>query len=327
MKKKVLICGATGFIGRNLIEYFQNCLDEYEVWGTYHRQAPPETEPFKRQCRWVEADLTVAEDVTKVIQGKDVVIQAAATTSGANEIIHKPYHHVRDNAVMNSLIFRACHDFEIKQVVFFSCTIMYPQGTKPAREDDFTGEIIDKYFGAGWTKVYAEKMCEFYSRLGKTKYTVIRHSNIYGPHDKFDLERSHVFGATIAKVMAAPEGGRIVVWGDGRDERDFLYVDDLTEFVVNILQLQTKPFELVNLGCGCSVSVRDLAEKIIQISGRKMSIEFDESKPSIGFKLVINVERVKRLYQWTARVPLEEGIEKTIRWYRSYVCPTIPRTN
>ena len=83
----------------------------------------------------------------------------------------------------------------------------------------------------GNTKVYVEKMCEFFSRLGKTKHTVLRHSNMYGPHDKYDLEKSHVFGATVTKVMNSTDG-KVNVWGTGEEKRDLLYVGDLVDFIV-----------------------------------------------------------------------------------------------
>jgi nucleoside-diphosphate-sugar epimerase len=188
-----------------------------------------------------------------------------------------------------------------------------PQG-RPVKEEDFDGRMIDKYFGVGWTKVYIEKMCEFYAKLGATKYTAIRHSNIYGPYDKFDLERSHVFGATVAKVMSAKDGV-VTVWGDGSDERDLLYVSDLVTFVERAVEAQRSAFELVNLGLGRSVSVKELVSSIIQYSGRKLRIDYDLSQPSIGFKLAIDIERAKKVFDWTPAVSLEEGIQKTLDWY------------
>ena len=161
-------------------------------------------------------------------------------------------------------------------------------------------------------------MCEFYSKIGPTQYTAIRHSNIYGPFDKFDLERSHVFGATVTKVMTAPESGKIVVWGDGSEERDLLYVDDLADFVDKALALQKIPFELINVGSGEATSVRSLVEKIIKQSGKNLKIEFDRTQPTIPFKLKLNIDRAKKLYQWSPKTCLEEGIARTLRWYQSY---------
>ncbi len=315
-KKKVLICGVTGFIGRNLLNHFLE-QSTYELFGTYYQTKPEQNLLHNPKVKLFKTDLTDRSSVENVVRGMDIVIQAAATTSGAKDIVTKPYYHVTDNAVMNSLIFRACHDHQVKHVVFFSCTVMYSEQNQPVKESDFKYEIIDQYFGAGWTKVYLEKMCEFYSRFGTTRYTAIRHSNIYGPFDKYDLERSHVFGATVAKVMHAKDG-KIVVWGDGSEERDLLYVDDLVAFVERVLDRQRSPFELINVGYGKSISVRELVDKIIQHSGQKVKIEFDRSKPSINFKLSINIDQAKELYSWKPQISLDQGIQKSLAWYRSH---------
>jgi len=317
-RKKVLLCGATGFIGRNLLNHLRANPD-YQVYATCHTKEPPDILSEAEEVQWIKADLTHKDDVNQAIQGKEIVIQAAATTSGSKEILSKPYYHVTDNAVMNALIFRSCHEKGVGHLIFFSCTIVYPdQGQRPLKESDFNYQISEKYFGAGWTKVYHEKMCEFYSRMGPTKYTAIRHSNIYGPFDKFDFERSHVFGATVAKVMSSPPRGKIVVWGDGSEERDLLYVDDLIEFVEKAVSQQKTQFELINVGAGEFISVRHLVEKIVEHSGKDLEIEFDETKPTIPFHLRLNIDRAKTLYQWSPRTSLDEGIVKTLDWYRCH---------
>jgi len=320
-KKKLLVCGVTGFIGRNAAEYFAQS-DEYTVVGTYYRSQPDQVLINNPNIELVQADLTNRDDVTRVVKGADVIVQAAATTSGAKEILGKPYYHVTDNALMNSLLFRACFEHQVKNVIFFSCTVMYQGKEAPVVEEDFNHQISDKYFGVGWTKVYLEKMCDFYSRISKTKYTVIRHSNIYGPHDKYDLERSHVFGATVTKVMTA-KNGKIVVWGEGTEERDLLHVDDLVRFVDLAIQKQTTSYELLNVGLGESVSVRALVEKIIAASGRELKIEFDTSKPTIQYKLAVSYKKAFEKFGWEPQVSLEEGIQKTLDWYRENVLPDL----
>lgn len=313
---KILICGATGFIGRNIAETLAADGAD-EIYGTRHDSGPLDDPKIKM----VKCDLTDQADVGRTVKGMDVIIQAAASTSGVKDILSRPYYHVTDNAVMNSLIFRSAFEHNIKHVVFFSCSVMYRSGGLPVREEDFdaNAEMHPAYFGAGWTKVYLEKMCEFYSRLRDTKYTVIRHSNIYGPYDKFDLERSHVFGATLTKVMAAKEGGRIKVWGTGEEARDLLYVSDLVELVKLALQKQRSKFELFNAGCGTSVSVKDLAGMMIKHSGKNLALEFEPGKPSIKTKLCLDSSRVKARLGWERRVSLDDGIRKTMDWYRKHL--------
>lgn len=314
-KKKVLVCGATGFIGRNVLDQFQN-EDEYELYGVHLTREPDAVLRGRPNLKLIKADLRNADEVEKVVQGMDIIIQGAATTTGAKDTVERPFHHVTDNAVMNAFLFRAAHLSGVKHVIFFSCTTMYPSSQELTKESDFNHQIIDKYFGVGWTKVYNEKMAEFYSRLGKTRFTVIRHSNIYGPFDKYDLERSHVCGASVTKVMKAPEGGKVVVWGGGVEIRDMLYVDDLIKFVRAVLTKQTTPFELVNVGAGTGISIRDMVGVIAKTSGKNINIEYDTSKPTIPFDLILNVDRAKQLFGWVPETSFEEGMKKTLAWYR-----------
>ena len=116
-----------------------------------------------------------------------------------------PYIHVTDNAIINSYIFRSAFSNGVKTFHFPKLYSYVPIIKKTNKRKDFNGRIIDKYKGAGETKVYLEKIAKFYSMMSKTKFTIIRHSNIYGPHDKYDLDKSHVFGATITKVMRAKD--------------------------------------------------------------------------------------------------------------------------
>ena len=315
-KKKVLVCGATGFIGRNLIESLAG-RNEFELYGTCF-SSQPYNEP---KIKFIRADLRKDEDVNRIVAGMDIIIQAAATTSGAKDTFNKPYYHVTDNAVINSLIFRSAHIHKVSHVVFFSCTTMYQSSDVAVKETDFDAnqEMYPNYFGVAWTKVYIEKMCEFYSRLGNTRFTVARHSNIYGPYDKYDLERSHVFGATVTKVMTAPERGKVVVWGAGEEERDLLYVSDMVKFVELAIDKQQSKFELYNVGCGSSISVNDMVKKIIACSGKKVIVENDLSRPSLKTKLYLDTTKVRNVLGWTPAVSLDEGIRKTIEWYRKNI--------
>lgn len=315
MKTKVLVLGASGFIGRNLVEELIK-FKGWEIYGSYFKTKPDKSLKSLKSLKLQRVDLTDPAQVNKIIRGKDIVIQAAAVTSGSKEIVSKPYIHVTDNAVMNSLIFRACFDHRVNHLVFFSCTVMYPSQRRTVKETDFKYQITDKYFGVGWTKVYLEKMAEFYSKLGVTKYTVIRHSNIYGPFDKYDLERSHVFGATVTKVMTAKDG-KLTVWGDGSESRDLLYVSDLVNFVVTAIKSQTEKFELINVGLGKAISIKQLVKKLVKLSGKEIKIEYDKSKPTIKFNLVPDISRARKIYKWRPRTSLDEGIKKTLAWYKT----------
>jgi nucleoside-diphosphate-sugar epimerase len=311
-RQRVLVCGATGFIGRNTVEHLSRRTD-IDLVAVEHEKP-------RFDCpnvEWVIADLTRQEDVARALHNIDIVIQAAATTSGAGDIVNRPYIHTTDNAVMNSHIFRAAYDQNVSQVVFFSCTVMYPSSETALREEDFTGEIAPHYFGIGWTKVYLEKMAEFYAGLGRTKYTVLRHSNIYGPHDKYDLERSHMFGATVTKVMTA-QGGSIIVWGEGEEARDLLYVDDLVDCVERVMERQDQSFDLYNIGYSEAFPVKEVVRRIITASGKELKMVFDRSKPSLKTSLFLNCSRARAGLKWQPTTDFNKGIKKTLEWYRKF---------
>jgi GDP-L-fucose synthase len=321
MKKRVLICGATGFIGRNFTEQLSQRAD-LDVHAVGFQRMPYKIP----NVTWHQADLRCPEDILQVMEGMDIVIQAAATTSGSKDIIARPFVHVTDNAVMNSYLFRAAFEQKVKHVIFFSCTVMYQSSDRALKETDFDANapLHPRYFGVGNTKLYIEKMCEFYANISDTKFTAIRHSNIYGAHDKFDLERSHVFGATITKVMTAKD--KVVVWGTGDEERDLLYIDDLVNFVDLTIQKQTEKYRLYNCGYGQAIPIKDLVKNIVRLSGKDLAIEHDLSQPTIKTSLFLDCSLAKQELGWEPKTDLETGIMKTLAWWKENMGQKIEET-
>lgn len=314
MKKKVLICGATGFIGRNMVEQLSQ-RDDLEIHAVRFQRP----EYHCPNVIWHHADLRKSEDIERVIQNIDIIIQAAATTSGSKDIVTRPYIHVTDNAVMNSLLFRAAFEHQVKHVIFFSCTVMYQSSDTALKETDFDTNIPlhPRYFGVGNTKLYIEKMCEFYAGISNTKFTAIRHSNIYGAHDKFDLERSHVFGATVTKVMSAKD--KVVVWGTGEEERDLLHADDLVNFVSLAMDKQIQKYRLYNCGLGKAIPIKELVQKIVIHSGKSLAIEHDLSQPTIKTSLFLDCSLANEELGWQPKVNLDEGIKRTLVWWQENI--------
>lgn len=319
MKTKILICGATGFIGRNVTEQLSKH-PEYEIHAVRFNRP----EYHCPNVIWHQADLRNPEDIERVVKGMDIIIQAAATTSGSKDIVTRPFIHVTDNAVMNSYLFRAAHEHKIKHVIFFSCTVMYQSSDTALKESDFDANkpLHPRYVGVGNTKLYIEKMCEFYAGISNTKYTAIRHSNIYGAHDKFDLERSHVFGATVTKVMTAKD--KITVWGTGEEERDLLYVDDLVNFIQLAMTKQQDKYRLYNCGYGKAISIKELVNKIVHHSGKKLKIEHDLSQPTIKTSLFLDCSLANKELGFTVKTDLDSGIKKTLAWWEANIATKVP---
>jgi nucleoside-diphosphate-sugar epimerase len=325
MKTKILVCGATGFIGRNIVEQL-SIRSDFEILAVRYKRPEYLVKNAANPVKWTQADLRSPDEVARVTDGVDIIIQAAATTSGAKDILSQPYIHVTDNAVMNSYLLREAFEKKIKHFIFFSCTVMYKSSAKPLKESDWNESepIHQRYFGVGNTKIYIEKMLEFFSAISNMKTTAIRHSNIYGPHDKFDLEKSHVFGATVTKVMTASDS--ISVWGSGEEERDLLYVDDLVRFVEMTISHQTDKFKLYNCGAGEKISIKSLVEKIIELSGKKIKVKHDLTQPTIKTSLFLDNSKASCEIGWAPKVGLDEGIIKTLQWWRDNIDSTTTKT-
>lgn len=315
MKKNLIILGSSGFIGKNLISYFSK-KKQFNLSGTYNKNKPQKIAGVK----YVKCDLLDSKKVNQLLKKKDIVIMAAATTSGAKDIVERPYIHVTDNAIMNSIITRAAFDNNCEHVIFLSCTVMYHSSKHKIKEKDFNSnkEIYPNYFGGAWMKIFTEKMCEFYSRLGKNKYTIIRHSNVYGPHDKFDLKKSHVFGATMTKILRS-KNGEINIWGNGTEKRDLLFIDDLSSFIYLAIKKQKKIFDLFNVGYGNLISINELTKKIAKIAKKKIYLKHDLSKKNLKTNIVLDCQKAYNQLGWKVKNTLDKGIIKTINWYKKNI--------
>ena len=218
---------------------------------------------------------------------------------------------------MNSIIIKTANKFQINHLIFFSCTVMYPHSKQYLTEKsiEHNNLISDKYFGVGHTKLYIEKVCEFFSKIGKTKFTCIRHSNIYGPHDKYDLNKSHFFAANLIKVLKN-KNNKISIWGKGDEMRDMLYVSDLMDFIDKTIKNQKNKFGLYNCTSGKSYKIIDIIKKMIDISDKNIKITHDLSKPTIPINILVNSSKAKRELKWKPKTTLEDGIRKTLEWLK-----------
>lgn len=312
---KITICGAGGFIGENLVRHLSND-KKNEITAIFSRKNFIYRVDDNVKC--IRANLLDPKHVSEYIQDCDLLLQMAATTSGSNVIVNSPYVHVTDNAIMNSLLLRETVNKKIGHFIFPSCSVMYPSSLEPQDENiDFNNPITDKYFGVGNTKLYIEKMCKFYSTVSNTKFTVIRHTNVYGPYDKFDPAVSHVFAALMRKIVEAKDS--IEIWGDGEEGRDLLYIDDLIDFIEKAVQKQENKYELFNVGSGELVKIKNLATTIMNVLDKQLNIEYNSSKPTIPVNITLDYSKAKSLVAWEPKTSLATGIEKTHNWYKENI--------
>ncbi|MBV8187839.1 MAG: NAD-dependent epimerase/dehydratase family protein [Alphaproteobacteria bacterium] len=311
--KKVLIAGGAGFIGTNLALAVAQRGAQLRL--TIHDKSLQAHFP---DAETLTADLRQPEDCARAVQGMDCVFLCAAHTSGAAVIRTSPLVHITPNVLINTLMLEAAHRAGVTRFCFISSGAAYPPtADRPVREEEmFDGDPADVYFAAGWMKRYAEVLCRTYAEkiTSPMPTVVVRPSNVYGPYDKFDFAVSHVTAALIRRVVE--RHSPLEVWGTGNDVRDLIYVDDFTEGVLAALAAD-RPFLAANICAGTGHTVRQILETILRVDGyRDADVRYDPRRPStIPVRLMDNSFARTEL-GFTARTSLEDGLRRTIEWYR-----------
>lgn len=308
-KKQVLICGATGFIGRNIAELLAES-DEYDVTGTCFRRMP-----FRSpKISFVQADLTDRATVQKLLAGKDIVLHYAAKVTNLSD---DRQTHAASNLIMSSHLIEAAVDQKVSHFVFPSCGYLYNSGELPFKEEDVDlNGLPREYFAMTWAKIYCERLCEGFSRQSNTKFSVLRQANVYGKYDKTNEAVAHAIPATILKAIAA-ENGRLEIWGDGTQRKDVLHVSDLASLVATLLIKKQRPFDFWNVGSGEFISMQVIAELVARVSGKKLDVHHNTTMPSSLLYWRLDCSRAMADLGWQPRVAIGDGIQLTYDWYRS----------
>ncbi|MBN2313784.1 MAG: NAD-dependent epimerase/dehydratase family protein [Sedimentisphaerales bacterium] len=308
----VVVAGGAGFVGVNLIRRLLEL--GAKVTATLHKK-PAVVEDDK--INYVQCDLTHEEDLARVFQGADYVFMCAANTSGAAVMEKTPLVHVTPNVVMNTLSLEAAYRAGVKKFLFISSNTVYPDVDHPVREDEMmSGELFEKYYCVAWMKRFTEILCRMYAEKIRTPMmtVVVRPANIYGPFDDFEWATSHVVPALIRKVVERHDP--IEVWGDGSDIKDLIYIDDFIEGMLLAME-RLDAYDPINIATGRPCRIKDVLHTILDVDGyADADIAFDTSKPTMIPKRLIDITKAKQVLGFEARTSLEEGLKRTIQWYR-----------
>ena len=315
MKKNILVCGASGFVGTNICKRLM-LNKNFRIYAIYFSNKPKIK--YNKNIIWIRSDLRQLNNCLKLTKNKDIIIQCAATTSGSNDILLHPYLHVTDNAVMNSYLLKASYVNNVKHFIFTSCTVMYPHSNKPLTETEFDEKkIFTSYYGVAHTKLYVEKISKFFSDISDTKFTIIRHSNLYGPYDKFDIKKGHFIGSSIKKIFDKDKSVKIN--GPGEEKRDFLYIDDFLDFLDKVIRKQHQKFQIFNCTYGRSFSVVDVLSRLIKLSGVKKKIVHYTNRKNINVNILVSSRKAEKQLGWRPFFTLNRGLKKTIQWYKNEI--------
>ena len=243
----------------------------------------------------------------------DYVFLTSYKSASIQENIAHPAEFIYENSVVQNNIIHNAYLNKVKKLLFLGASCVYPKNSlQPIREEYLlTGELESTSEAYAVAKIAGIKMCQAYNKQYGTKFISLVPATLYGPGDSFDPEKSHVLSAMIRKFHEAKINNQkeVVLWGTGAPRREFLYVDDLSDTCIFIMNNNIS-FDLINVGTGTDITIKELAEKIKEITNFQGEIMWDNSKPDGAKQKLLDAGRLRSL-GWNPKIELEEGLKIT----------------
>lgn len=303
--KNILITGGKGFLGKALWKKFAN------AFGASNLQQ-------LSRVGSEEFDLRNFREAEKATEDRDIVIHLAASCGGIGFNQKFPGKLFYENMAMGINVVEACRRNGVKKIVIVGTICAYPKFTKvPFREEDlFLGYPEETNAPYGVAKRSLVVMAQAYRKQYGMNAIYLLPVNLYGAHDHFEEEKSHVIPALIKKFVEAKDRqlDAVVLWGTGKATREFLYVDDAAEGIFLATRDYNKPAP-INLGAGFEIGIKELAEKIQAMVGFEGELKWDESKPDGQPRRCLDTSKAKELFGFEAKTPFDKGLAETIDWY------------
>jgi GDP-L-fucose synthase len=295
---KLFIAGHRGMVGSALVRRFKR---------------EPGYELVLRDSAELDLTSALATETFLAAEKPDVAIIAAAKVGGIYANSTRPAEFLHVNLAIASSTIHGAHKAGVRRLLFLGSSCIYPKfAAQPISEDSLlTGALEPTNEAYAIAKIAGVKLCEYYRKQHNVAYHSAMPTNLYGPGDNYDLMNSHVLPALIRKFHEAREKGaeEVVAWGTGTPRREFLHVDDLADACFFLIGLQDPP-NLINVGTGTDVTIRELTEIVAGVTGYRGGITWDKSKPDGTPQKLLDVTRMSSL-GWRARIALREGISAT----------------
>ena len=303
----IFVAGHNGLLGSSLIKILKN--------KNYHNILTKSSE---------ELDLRDTSDVDNFFKNNniDVVILAAAKVGNINENLNYPVEFLSDNIKIEINVINSAFKNGVKNLVFVSSSCLYPQNAKqPLKEEYiFSGPLEDKNEAYGLAKLVGLKLCQYYNKEYGMNYITVIPTNLYGENDKFDPEHSHVITGVMSRMYHSKINNEdnVKIWGSGEVYREFIYVDDAADAIIFILECEND-FEIINIGTGLDLTIKDLVKNIKIIVGFEGELIFDTTKPDGVYKRQLDIGRLNSL-GWKPKISLNEGLKKTFEGFLKREC-------
>ena len=317
--KKVLVTGGAGFIGSYLTEQLVALGAKVRI--TSYKGLSPEEERniahIHDQIEIIAVDLTNLEDAKKACEGQDVVMNLAAHFKGVEYNSKHPATTFRDNMWLGTVVLEAARLAGVKRFLVVSSAVVYPTDAPvPTPESaSQSGEPAKSNEGYGWAKRMSEYVGKSYAEEFGMEIAIARPYNAFGPRDHFDSVNGHVIPALITRI--ANGENPLTVWGTGTPTRSFIYAEDFARGLIETTEKYAAS-DPVNIGSAEEISIKDLAQLIVDEMGSSATLSFDTTKPNGHPRGACDVKKATEKVGFTAEVSLREGIKKTIAWYQEH---------
>lgn len=302
---KIVITGAAGMLGSSLLRKFLSASPDVEVVGLTRS----------------DVDLSSGSAISaKLDQEKpELVIHTAAKVGGIQANISQPVEFLARNLEVDRNVILNSIEIGIPQLIYVGSSCMYPKDYRqPLRESDLLmGPLEPTNEGYALAKIVGAKLCEFASSTAGVSYRTVIPSNLYGPGDNFDPRTSHLLASVIRKVHEAKLAGRnsIEVWGSGEARREFTYIEDLAEWMVEAATRVEMLPQYLNLGFGQDYSVTEFYKTAMRVIGLEAELSYDPTKPDGMKQKLLDSSLAKESADWDPTTTIEAGIEETYMWY------------
>ena len=299
-KIRILLTGSTGMVGINLIEKIN-----YKIF-TPNRQ---------------QLNLFNFTKIKNYIKKNKInfVIHCAAKVGGIQDNMNNQLEYLVENLNINKNIIIASYECGVKNFLNIGSSCIYPKDIKHKISEKliFTGEFEPTNEGYAISKYLSIKICQFINKKKDYKYKTLIPTNLYGPNDKYDLEKSHLLAAIIKKISDAKKAKnkKVEIWGDGKTRREFMYVSDLSDAIIFCIKKFDKLPNILNIGTGVDYTVEDYYKKVSKIIYPNVKFYFNVKRPSGMKRKLLDVSQSKKL-GWRAKISLTNGIKKTYKDYK-----------
>lgn len=310
----LLLTGGSGMTGAAIAAHLLARFPGLCIRQVYY-STPPALHHSRLES--VRADLRDRRAAAMVAEGCSLAVLAAAGTGGAAAALSDPAQQTTDNLVMDALTLEALQRAGVRRCVYFSSAIVYPECEGAIKEGDldWNADPHPSYFGVGWAKRAAEKLCQFWHEKYGMECVVLRAANLFGPRARFDPQRSNFIPALIRKAVDGLDP--FEVWGKPEVERDVLYVADAAGAVAAALTADCS-FEVFNLGSGETVCVGDVVDWALAAAGHRPAggVVYRSDRPTTIRRRVLDCSRIRECLGWQPEYSPREGVLLTTRWWQ-----------